>query len=298
MAAPRVAISRCAPLRSVRPKPPLWWVGGKRRLIRQFGPLLPKKPWDLYIEPFFGGGAVFFHLVSSLLFHRGPTGAILIDKNEELINFYRVVRDNLEELLADLRKHEITAEYFYRMRALNSKKLTPVQRASRFLYLSKTGYRGMWRVDREGQYNVRFGWQKNPKDIERLIDEPNLRLVSRALARPGVYLLHGDYRLSLFWAGPGTFIYLDPPYYPLQAARNTFYTHGGFDEEDQRRLAEVFRALDRRGCLVMLSNSETPFIRELYAGYDIRVVYSRAKINSISDKRGPTPELVIRNYRD
>ena len=276
----------------MRPKPPVWWVGGKGQLIPQLGPLLPKTPWDLYIEPFFGGGAVFFHLASSLLWHLRPCRAVLIDKNEELINFYRVLRNNPEELLVDLRKHVRTPEYFYRMRDLNPEQLTPVQRASRFYYLNKASWKSIWRVDSKGQPSVTFGW----KWRRWRVDEANLRLVSRILARPEIYLLHGDYRLALFWAGPGAFVYLDPPYYDPQR-RSREYTPEGFDEEDQRRVAEVFRELDRRGCLVMLSNSDTPFIRELYAGYDIRVVYARHSITPRRDARlRPTPELVIRNY--
>jgi len=258
------------------------------------GPLFPKRPWDLYIEPFFGGGAVFFHLASSLFFQRWPTHAVLIDKNEELINFYRVVRGNLEELLADLRKHESTPEYYYRIRTLTPEGLTPVQRASRFLYLNKTGYNGLWRVNSKGQYNVPFGWYKKP----RFLDEANLRLVSRALAQPGVHLLVGDYSLALNYAGPGTFIYLDPPYYLPKMARNPFYTRDRFGVKDQIRLAKIFRELDSRGCLLMMSNSDTPFIRQLYAGYDIRTVYTRYGINRLESPRRQISELVIRNYRN
>ena len=231
-----------------------------------------------------GGGAVFFHLQ--------PRQAVLIDNNEELINFYWVVRDHLEELLQDLRRHENTAAYYYRIRALDPAALGPVQRASRFLYLNKTGYNGLWRVNSRGQHNVPFGRYKNPK----IVDEPNLRRVSRALA--GAEILLGDFTLALRYARPGAFVYLDPPYHPVsETARFTAYTKEGFDEEDQRELAEVFRELDRRGCLVMLSNSDTPFVRELYAGYDIRVVQARRAINCRADGRGPVGELVVRNYR-
>ena len=266
-----------------KPRPPVKWAGGKGGLIPQFEPLFPTKPWDLYVEPFVGGGAVFFHLL--------PRRAVLIDNNEELINFYRVVRDNLEELLVDLRKHENTAEYYYRIRALKPEELTPVERASRFLYLNKTGYNGLWRVNGKGQHNVPFGRYKNPK----IVDEPNLRQVSRALAQAEIIL--GDFSLVLDYARPGTFVYLDPPYHPLsETARFTSYTREGFDENDQRRLADVFRQLDRMGCLVMLSNSDTPFIRDLYATYDIQVVYAKRAINCRGDGRGPITELVIRNY--
>ena len=267
----------------IKPRPPVKWAGGKGGLIPQFEALFPRERWDLYVEPFVGGGAVFFHLL--------PARAVLIDNNEELINFYLVVRDNLEALLHDLRKHQNTADYYYRIRALNPQDLTPVERASRFLYLNKTGYNGLWRVNGKGQHNVPFGRYKNPK----IVDEPNLRLVSRALAQAEILL--GDFSLVLEYAGPGAFVYLDPPYHPLsETARFTNYTKDGFDEDDQRRLAEVFRQLDRRGCLVMLSNSDTPFIRELYAGYDIQVVYAKRAINCRGDGRGPIPELVIRNY--
>jgi len=279
----------------VRPRPPVWWVGGKRGILRQLGPLFPKAPWDLYIEPFLGGGAVFFHLVSSLFFHRGPTQAVLIDKNGELINFYRVLRDNLEELLADLRKHEDTFEYFRRILALKPEQLTPVERASRFLYLNKTCYRAILREIGQGQLKVWYGWKAN----RWRVDEANLRLVSRILARPGIQLLHGDYSLALNYARPGTFVFLDPPYQPRSNTdRDTYYTRDRFDERQQIRLGKVFRELDKRGCLVMLCNSDTLFIRNLYAGYDIRRVYAVHCISDRRDGRRPKPELVIRNYRN
>lgn len=267
----------------VKPRPPVKWAGGKAGLIQQFEPLFPRVDWSLYVEPFVGGGAVLFHLL--------PQRAVLIDNNEELINFYQVLRDHLELLLVDLRRHENTAEYYYRIRALDPGQLTPVERASRFLYLNKTGYNGLWRVNGKGRHNVPFGRYEHPN----IVDEPNLRLVSRAIARAELIL--GDFSLALHYAEPGTFVYMDPPYHPLsETARFTGYTRAGFGEEDQRRLADVFRQLDRRGCLVMLSNSDTPFIRGLYAGYDIRVVYARRAINCRGDRRGPIAELVIRNY--
>ncbi|WP_165859218.1 MULTISPECIES: DNA adenine methylase [Desulfofundulus] len=265
------------------PRPPVKWAGGKSQLIPQFEPLFPKREYSLYVEPFVGGGAVFFHLL--------PPRAVLIDSNDELINFYLVVRDDLEALLQDLRRHENTAEYYYRIRALDPGQLTPVERASRFLYLNKTGYNGLWRVNSRGQHNVPFGRYKNPK----IVDEPNLRLVSVALKRAEI--ICGDFSRILDCTAPGAFVYLDPPYHPLSETANfTSYTPDAFGEDDQRRLAEVFRELDRRGCLVMLSNSDTPFIRELYKNYDIQVVYAKRAINCRADKRGPIAELVIRNY--
>ncbi|AEG16007.1 DNA adenine methylase [Desulfofundulus kuznetsovii DSM 6115] len=266
-----------------KPRPPVKWAGGKSQLILQFEPLFPKREYSLYVEPFVGGGAIFFHLL--------PPRAVLIDSNDELINFYLVVRDNLEALLQDLRRHENTAEYYYRIRALDPGQLTPVERASRFLYLNKTGYNGLWRVNSQGKHNVPFGRYKNPK----IVDEPNLRLVSEALKRAEI--ICGDFSRVLDCADRGAFVYLDPPYHPLSETANfTSYTPDAFGEDDQRRLAEVFRELDRKGCLVMLSNSDTPFIRELYKNYDIQVVYAKRAINCRADKRGPISELVIRNY--
>jgi DNA adenine methylase len=266
-----------------KPKPPIKWAGGKGQLIPQFVPLFPKESYELYLEPFVGGGAVFFHLT--------PQRAVLIDSNDELINFYLVVRDHPEELLEDLRKHKNAREYYYSVRALDPQQLSPVERASRFLYLNKTGYNGLWRVNSKGKHNVPFGRYKNPK----IADRENLRLVSRALKNAAI--LCDDFGRVLDYAIPGAFVYLDPPYHPLSETANfTSYTPDAFGEEDQRRLAEVFRKLDSTGCLVMLSNSDTPFIRELYKGYDIQVVYAKRAINSRADRRGPITELVIRNY--
>lgn len=267
-----------------KPKPPVKWAGGKSQLLWAFQPLFPRRGFDLYIEPFVGGGAVFFHLL--------PPRSVLIDNNPELINFYQVVRDDLELLLADLGKHENTAGYYYHMRGLDPAEMDRISRASRFLYLNKTAYNGLWRVNSRGQHNVPFGRYKNP----RIVDEENLRLVSRALRQAEI--VAGDFSRALEFARPRSFVYLDPPYQPLSStARFTSYTAGAFHEEDQRRLAGVFRWLDALGCLVMLSNSDTPFIRDLYAGYDIQVVHARRNINCRAQGRGPVAELVIRNYR-
>ncbi|MCL6449450.1 MAG: DNA adenine methylase [Armatimonadetes bacterium] len=266
-----------------KPKPPVKWAGGKNQLIPQFEPLFPKQTYELYIEPFVGGGAVFFHLL--------PARAVLIDNNPELINFYRVVKENLEPLLNDLHKHRNTAEYYYRLRSIDPENLDQVSRASRFLYLNKTGYNGLWRVNKKGKHNVPFGRYKNPK----YADEENLRLVSAALQQTEI--VFGDFSSALGYAKRNCFLYLDPPYHPLSVTSSfTSYTASAFGEEDQRRLAEVFRQLDAKGCLVMLSNSDTPFIRKLYEGYDVQAVYARRAINCRAEGRGPITELVIRNY--
>jgi len=226
-----------------------------------------------------------------VFFHLSPREAIIIDNNPELINFYIIVRDELQALFADLEKHQNEEEYYYGIRALDPDKMNAVSRASRFLYLNKTGYNGLWRVNKRGKHNVPFGQYKNPK----IVDENNLPQVSRVLQDTEIIL--GDFSRALDFVQPGTFIYFDPPYHPLSDTANfTSYTSDSFGIDDQCRLAEVFKQLDESGCKVMLSNSDTLFIRELYKGYDIKVVYARRAINCCAKKRGPISELVIRNY--
>jgi len=263
-------------------RPPIKWVGGKGQLIPQFEPLFPRR-FGGYHEPFFGGGAVFFRLL--------PERAVLIDKNPELINFYLVLRDRLDDLIAHARRHRNEAGYYYEIRGMDPDRMDPVARASRFLYLNRTAFNGLWRVNRRGKHNVPFGRYKNPK----IADEESLRAAAEALKRAEILL--DDFGRVLDFARPGDFVYLDPPYHPVsETARFTRYTAEDFGPEDQARLAGVFRELDRRGCLVMLSNSDTEFIRGLYRGYDVRTVRARRAINSKAERRGPVSELVIRNY--
>lgn len=235
------------------------------------------------MEPFLGGGAVFFDL--------RPQKAVLIDSNFELINFFQVVKTKLEALLVDLDRHENTKEYYYYIRSLDPDGMSDVERASRFLYLNKTGYNGLWRVNRQGKHNVPFGGYKNP----RYKDEDNLYRVSLALQN--ARLVCDDFTRVTRYARPETFVYFDPPYHPLtRTASFTSYTSESFGEEDQIRLAKVFRKLAAKGCYVMLSNSDTEFVRELYAGFNITTVYAKRAINCRGDRRGPIAELVIRNY--
>jgi DNA adenine methylase len=266
----------------IRPKPPVKWAGGKGQLLWQLAPLFPSE-YHVYHEPFIGGGAVFFHLL--------PERACLIDKNNELINCYLVIRDNLDALIDDLKQHVNEAEYYYRARAADPEQMDAVSRASRFLFLNKTAFNGLWRVNRQGRHNVPFGRYKNPK----ILDEPNLRLVHAALKKAEI--VSGDFAKVLEHAERDDFVYCDPPYDPLsETAHFTSYTSDAFDTGDQERLSEVFKLLDERGCRVMLSNSDTGLITRLYSAFDIQVVQARRAINCQADKRGPITELVIRNY--
>jgi len=264
-------------------KPPAKWAGGKTQLLSQLRPLFPKR-FDLYLEPFVGGGAVFFDLQ--------PDRAVLIDSNFELINFYQVVKNNLDELLQDLEQHKNEKDYYYKVRSLDPEQMASIERASRFLFLNKTCFNGLWRVNKKGKFNVPFGRYKSPN----FRDEKNLRLVNIALQNAEIRC--DDFSVVLEYATPGSFVYLDPPYHPLSETANfTSYTKDSFGEEDQRRLAKVFRELDAKHCNVMLSNSDTDFIRGLYKGYDVKVVYAKRAINSKGTKRGPIKELVVRNYQ-
>jgi len=265
------------------PKPPVKWAGGKAQLLNQFTPFFPEN-YNLYIEPFLGGGAVFFHLL--------PEEAVLIDNNEELINLFQVIRDSLQELLESLNEYKNTPEYFYEIRALDINNLTKIERASRFLYLNKTAYNGLYRVNRKNQFNVPFGYYKKPN----IKDEDNLQQVKEALKKTEI--ICGDFSLALEYAGKNDFVYLDPPYNPLSETSNfTGYTSEGFDLDAQKRLASLFHELNNAGCWVMLSNSDTPLIHELYKDYYIEKVYARRAVNCKAEKRGPITELVIRNYK-
>lgn len=267
---------------SCKVKPPLKWAGGKRQLLSQMKPLFPKS-FVTYLEPFLGGGAVFFDMQ--------PTSSVLIDNNFELINFYLVVKEEINGLMRDLRRHKNTPEYYYYIRSLNPEKMDELSRASRFLYLNKTAYNGLWRVNKQGKHNVPFGWYKKPC----YIDENNLRMVSSVLKE--AVIVCDDFSKVLERSVPDAFIYMDPPYYPLTRTANfTSYTSESFNIDDQKRVAAVFRELDSRGCKVMLSESDTDFIRKLYKFYDIKTVYAKRAISCRGDRRGYVTELIIRNY--
>ena len=279
----------------MKPSPFVKWAGGKAQLMSQFEPFFPTG-FERYVEPFVGGGSVFFYL-----FRQGRLAgkeSVLIDSLEELINCYRAIQSRVEELLAALQRHEPhkhDKEYFYRLRAWDRvpgyAQRDEIERAARFLFLNRTCYNGLYRVNRRGTFNVPFGRHDNPT----VCAADNLRAVSRALQ--GVALLAGDFTLCLETVAPGDFCYLDPPYDPLSGTANfTSYTSDDFGAKDQQRLADLFRELDRLGCQVMLSNSSTEFIRELYGGFEQVEVQAIRAISSKADARGAIPELLVMNY--
>jgi DNA adenine methylase len=222
---------------------------------------------------------------------------VLIDRLEELINSYLVIQNQVEDLIAELQRHEaqkLDADYYYQVRAWDRRadydSRGKVERAARFVFLNHTCYNGLYRVNRRGQFNVPFGRYHNPT----IYDANNLRAASRALQ--GVTLLVGDFSRCLEMARSGDFVYLDPPYHPLSDTANfTSYTSADFGIEDQRRLADLFRELDGRDCQVMLSNSCTAFVRALYEGYQQVEVQAVRSISSKGGGRGAVPELLVMN---
>jgi DNA adenine methylase len=272
-------------------KPFLKWVGGKQQLIAQYEPFFPPTV-QRYFEPFVGGGAVFFHFWNT---RRLPKAIFLFDHNAELTNAYRVVRDQVDELVLLLAFHERmhSKEYYYRIRSLDRENisLSAVERAARTLYLNRTCYNGLYRVNRRAQFNVPMGSYTNPT----ILHEETLRNASAALQ--GVWLETREFHTITDLAQAGDFVYFDPPYDPVsRTASFTSYTAGNFGDNDQRQLAQVFSILSEKGCLCMLSNSFTPFIFELYRPYRIEVVEANRAINSNGNGRGGIREVVIMNF--
>lgn len=269
--------------------PVLKWVGGKRQLIETFSPLLPKRITS-YCEPFVGGGA--------LLFSLQPNTAYINDINADLICVYTVIRDNVNELIEELKKYKNESAFFYSVRDWDRDKekyssLSEIERAARILYLNKTCYNGLYRVNNAGEFNSPFGNYRNPN----IVNEPVLRAVSAYFNTATVYFSSLDYAEVLKEIKKGTFVYLDPPYDPVSETSNfTGYSKGGFSKEDQIRLRQCCDDLQKRGIKFMLSNSATPFILDQYADYNISIVQAKRAINSVGSKRGDTDEIVVRNY--
>lgn len=266
------------------------WVGGKRQIMPSIVKLMPTNIHDYkYFEPFIGGGAVLFHLQ--------PKNGIINDSNEELINVYEVIKNNLNDLIVDLKTHKNTADYFYEIRALDRdegfKGLSKIKRASRVLYLNKTCYNGLYRVNNAGEFNAPFGRYKNPN----IVNEPTLKAVSNYLNSNEIEILSGDYSEVLKFADKNSFIYLDPPYHPISESSNfTGYIQGGFNIYDQIELRDACDELNKKGIKFLLSNSASPFVLDQYKDYNINIVKAKRAINSNGSKRGNIDEVLIRNY--
>ncbi len=270
--------------------PFLKWAGGKRQLLALLAALLPRA-FGTYFEPFLGGGALFFELVRRGRVRR----AVLGDVNGDLILTYRAVRDHVDaliEALIPLRDGHDEAHYYAARERFNAEPGDPVERAALVIYLNQTGFNGLFRVNRQGRFNVPYGRYVRPA----VFHEARLRAASAALQC--AELRPGDFATTLADAAPGDFAYLDPPYVPLSAtAHFTAYARGGFDAAEQQRLAETFARLTTRGVHAMLSNHQSPQLRGLYDAAVLTPVPARRAINSRGDRRGVVAEVLLRNYR-
>lgn len=287
----QLAIAAVEAVAPTEAQPFLKWVGGKAQLLTKFDAFFPAQV-DRYFEPFIGGGAVFFHLK-----HRFPRmRAFLRDINPELINTYRAVRDHPQQLMRRLDEHITRFRanreiYFYEVRAQHTlPEHEIVERAARMIFLNKTCFNGLWRVNARGEFNVPIGSHKNPN----LYDRDNIMACSLALEHAHLDVM--DFRLTLAETRRGDFAYIDPPYYPVSlTASFTSYAKEDFGVEEQNELHAVCASAAARGVRLMLSNSDVPFIRKLYRDFQIHTVQARRAINCDGTKRGEVNEVVVTN---
>lgn len=279
-------------------KPFVKWIGGKTQLLEEIQNNLPPS-FNTYFEPFVGGGAVFFFL--------NPLKAVINDINTDLVYCYRSIKESLDFLIAGLKslengfnyslRNNVGSEFFYNTRKLDRDAgfvdFSKEMRAARFIFINKTGFNGLWRVNKKGFCNTPFGKKtKCPK----LYDLENLKTINLFL-RLRVKILNGDFAECTKTATAGDFVYFDPPYAPVSKTANfTGYVPGGTDHAFQIRVADEFKRLDSIGVHCLLSNSDTPEIRELYKGFTIVEVQARRNVNSDGEKRGKVTELLIKNY--
>ncbi len=265
------------------------WVGGKRQLLNEIEKHIPEQ-FSRYYEPFVGGGAVLFHV--------RPKNAIINDSNEELVNLYNVIKESPEELIEDLKKHKNEEKYFYEVRGIDREKekyleLSNIQRASRIIFLNKTCYNGLFRVNSSGEFNSPFGRYKNPN----IVNDVTIKAVGNYLSKNDIQILNTDYEKSLSKIRKGAFVYFDPPYDPISDSSSfTGYTKNGFDRTEQERLKKVCDKLNDKGVKFLLSNSSTEFIRDLYKDYNIFSIKAKRAINSKGNGRGETTEVLVKNY--
>ncbi|MEO7113145.1 MAG: DNA adenine methylase [Polyangiaceae bacterium] len=272
-------------------RPIVKWAGGKTKLLAQ---LVARMPGEMrtYAEPFSGGAALFFAIADqSEKYARKFDRAILADRNEDLVITYNAVKHDADAVIRELAEYKYDRDLFYATREKDPKTLTDPARAARLLFLNRTCFNGLWRVNSKGKFNVPFGRYKNPT----ICDADALRAASRALARADI--VHSDFADVTRDLGRGDFIYFDPPYAPVSSTADfTAYAAGGFGHDDQVRLTTEVEALQRRGALVMLSNADTPATRALYKGFTLAVVGVSRSINSDASKRGETAELIVTTW--
>lgn len=271
-------------------KPVTKWVGGKRQLLPELVKRIPQN-YNRYFEPFVGGGA--------LLFKLAPQNAVINDQNLELINIYQSIKNNPDELIELLKKHQKnnSKEYYLDVRSVDRDGrldlMTDVERAARILYMLRVDFNGLYRVNKKGQFNVPYGKYKNPK----IVNKENIRAVSQYFNQTNVEILNEDFAFAVSKAKSDDFVYFDPPYIPLSTTSSfTSYTEDGFGEKDQIRLANKFFELASKGVKVMESNSDTETTRKLYKNANIYEVKASRVINAKASGRGKINELIITSY--
>ncbi len=277
-------------------KPFVKWAGGKRGLLKQILPLIPKE-FNNYYEPFVGGGALFFELFSKGLLQNKKV--VISDINSELINSYNIIKNKPSELIYILKEYKKnhSKEFYYKVRELDRKdnysNLPDVEKAARFIYLNKTCFNGLYRVNKKGFFNTPIGRYKNPN----IADEETILNASEALQN--AIIKEQSFEKVLESAQKEDFVYFDPPYYPLNETSNfTSYDSNIFLENEQIKLYEVFDNLAKKEVFVLESNSDTPFIKELYKNYEINTIQANRFINSKANKRGKIGEVLIRSFSD
>ena len=266
------------------------WTGGKRQLLPVIRELMPKK-YNRYFEPFVGGGALFFDLA--------PKDAVINDFNAELINCYQQIKDNPQELIEILKVHQEynSKEYYLDLRSVDRDEridmMSEVQRAARILYMLRVDFNGLYRVNSKNQFNVPYGRYKNPK----IVDENLVSAISTYLNNNQIEIKKGDFEKAVLDVQPGDFVYFDPPYIPLsETSAFTSYTHEGFSYDDQVRLRDTFKKLSDTGAYVMLSNSSSFLVEELYQDFNIHYVEATRTNGAKSSSRGKISEIIVTNY--
>lgn len=278
-------------------KPFVKWVGGKRQLLSELEQRVPDKI-DVYFEPFLGGGALFFHLANRI------SQAHLSDNNEELITAYQAIRSNPNLLIRELSTHKNTEEHFQQIRDADRDvdykwNWSPIQKAARFIYLNKTCFNGLYRVNSKGEFNVPYGKYPNPK----IVDSENIYACHEILTRPGVFLQTKSYESvyseiqTIVNLGRSVFVYLDPPYIPLSITSSfTQYSKDGFTMKDQKELKSFCDALTNMGVKWMQSNSSAPIVFDMYKDYTVEVVSANRSVSANPSSRKVISETIIRNY--
>ena len=266
------------------------WTGGKRQLLPVIRELMPKT-YNRYFEPFVGGGALFFDLT--------PKDAVINDFNAELINCYQQIKDNPKELIEILKVHQEynSKEYYLDLRSADRDEridmMSEVQRAARILYMLRVDFNGLYRVNSKNQFNVPYGRYKNPK----IVDEELISAISVYLNNNQLEIKTGDFEKAVLDVQPGDFVYFDPPYIPLsETSAFTSYTHEGFSFADQVRLRDAFKRLSDTGAYVMLSNSSSALVEELYKDFNIHYVEATRTNGAKSSSRGKISEIIVTNY--